>query len=297
MLQSCANLGEVRYVSTGLPQLDRICGGIPKKKIVEISGPWSSGKTTLAFHIVKEAQGAGMPVLWADVEMTLDGSMQQAERIGVDIGVDSSLQVLQERYAEAYVDEMVRYAESIKNALIVVDSIGALSSQKEAEKNADARAIGVQANLVSRFVRSIFPIIHLKDSILLVLNHQVMNIMTGTLKTSGGAKLEYHKSLQISLKKTGRRILQGERQIGEVIQARIAKNKTGTPKGQCDLHLFYGQGFSAESDILQLALDKGVITKEGNTYYFQGEKIAVGMPKLREALKNDELLQTIKAEL
>jgi recombination protein RecA len=276
-------------IPTGLPQLDRILGigGIPFKKITEISGQWSVGKTTLALSLVKSAQEHGYKSMWIDAEWAWDG--EYAKSLGVDT---EKLMFLQTRAAEDSLNTLLEYVEKGKNTLIIIDAVGALHSREEAEKDAESRTIGAQSALIARFCRKIVPMLALNNNALVVLNHEYTPIIsTGgrpQVMTSGGKKLEYHKSIWIRLMKTGSHLKVGEDFVGFRVEAEIRKNKCApTQKQSCELDMFYGKGFSAVSDLLQQAQDKGVITRVGNTFFFLGAKIGT-KAKLTEWIKEHE---------
>lgn len=285
-------------IPTGLPQLDRALGigGIPFKRITEISGVWSVGKTSLALSVVKSAQEKGYECIWLDAEWAWDSLYARA------LGVDTDkLGLLQSRAAEDALDEVLEYLEGDKqkgikpgkNTLIVIDAVGALHPREEAQKTAEARTIGAQSALIARFCRKIVPMLHLNNCALIVLNHEYTPIDTNggrpSVKTSGGAKLEYHKSIWIRLKKNGIHLKQGDNFVGFKVEAEIRKNKmANTQKQSCTMEMFYGKGFNPASDLLEDAMGKGVIVKTGNSYSFRDEKIAVGLPKLREWLRENE---------
>lgn len=223
-------------ISTGLSDLDRILGigGIASKKIIECSGIWSVGKSTLAIQIVAQAQKEKKPCLWADAEFSW--SNEYASKLGVDC---NDLDLLQEQHAEAHLDGIEKWASEHKNGVIVIDAIGALLPKEEAEKSAEARVIGVQARLIGSFCRKIVPILALRNHTLLVLNHQFVDLMSGRLKTSGGAKLEHARSVWLSMRKlkpfTG----------GVIIEVEVRKNKLApTEKQKAELRMEYGQGFT-----------------------------------------------------
>jgi len=284
----------VGSVSTGLPQLDRIIGigGVPMRRITEITGPASIGKTTLSFNIIREAQAKGMKTLFADVEWTF--KEEHAAMCGVDL---DKLDLLLSRYSDECLDEIVEYVQKNKNALVVIDSIGGLHARDEGEKKIGEKVIGHQAGLVAKFCRKIVPLIAMQNVALVVINHEFTDIMTGVQKTSGGEKLTFHKSLWIKLKpKGGVQLKQGDVRVGEVVVAQIRKNKMGGLRhAECDMRMIYGKGFSPEADMLADAIEKGVITKQGNGYFFNGERIAIGMSKTREAIEaSSELQEKIK---
>jgi recombination protein RecA len=291
-MQIASEVDNIEWLPTGLQGLDKILGGgIPFKKITEISGQYSVGKSTLALMIIAEAQKQKKTTLLADIEYAYEPIY--SSQMGVD---GKKLLIIRNQLAEDSIDELEEFAAKNKNAVIVLDAIGALSTRDEAEKTSDGKTIGGQAKLVAKFCRKIVPLLDMNNIALIVLNHSFTDIMTGRLKTSGGAKLEYHKSLQLSLRKANKRIMQGERQIGDIIEVEIRKNKLASTLHQkCELELFYGQGFSKQADLLQEALDKGIITKQGNSYFFASEKLCTGLPKLRELFKDESFADKIKA--
>jgi recombination protein RecA len=284
---------ELTFISTGFPKLDKIIGGgIATRKISELSGKFSVGKSTLAYSIIKNAQSLGMDCLYADTEFSW--SEDYAASLGVDI---KSLDLSQEKYAEETLEAVEGWAKSHKDALVVLDSIGGLLPREEAEKEAGAKVIGGQAKLVAAFARKIVPVLAANNVALVVLNHVFLDVMSGNLMTSGGWKLGYHKSLEIRLSKTKNLLKQGEQVVGRQIEAKIIKNKlSGTQDQSATLNLLYGQGFSVEADLLEEAMDKGVITRKGPNYHFRSEKF-FGVNKIREALKGDLAAQVKDALL
>jgi RecA/RadA recombinase len=175
--------------------------------------------------------------------------------------------------------------------------VGALHPRDEAEKDSGSRTIGSQSALMARFCRKIVPMLSLNNNALVVLNHEYTPIEANggrpTVKTSGGAKLEYHKSIWLRLKRNGSLLKIGEKFVGFKVDAEVKKNKLApTERAECTMDFFYGEGFSATSDLLQDALDKGIITKTGNLYYFSQEKIGM-IGKVREWMKDHaEEIQT-----
>lgn len=282
--------GTVDWISTGLSNLDKILGGgIPTRRITEISGSYSVGKTTLALTIIANAQREGYTTLWCDQEWAWESLY--ASTLGVNT---KKLGLVQERFAENALDVLESFADKTKNAVIVLDAIGALLPRAEAEKGAEGKVIGGQAGMVAKFCRKIVPILAINNSALIVLNHEFTDIMSGRIMTSGGKKLEYHKSIWLKLRKANKRVMQGEKQVGDIIEAEIRKNKVAaTMKEKCELTMIYGQGFSKEADLIQEALDKNIITKQGQSYFLGEEKIGRGMPALREAFKDQAFADKI----
>jgi recombination protein RecA len=277
---------DLTVIPTGFSKLDTLIGigGIPTRKITEISGKYSVGKTTLAQTIVANAQKMGMQCLYADTEFSFE------EKYAASLGVDlEKLELCITDHAEKLLEEMETWAKEHENAVIVLDSVGGLLARDEAEKETGARVIGGQAKLVATFTRKMVPILAINNIALIVLNHLVLDVMNGNLHTSGGWKLAYHKSLEIRLSKTTNVIKRGEAIIGREINAKVAKNKLGgMPDNDVSLQMLYGAGFSVAADTLGEAIDKGIIQRKGASFFMDGEKIAHGQDNMRKMLKEDE---------
>lgn len=276
---------DVDWIPTGVSKLDSyLGGGIPTKRISEFSGLAGVGKSSLSLQLVATAQSKGFKTLWADQEWTFEPTF--AEKLGVNT---KKLAMVRERFAEAALDEIEKWAEENKDAVIVLDAVGALHPREEAEKDASSKMIGGQARLVARFCRKMVPIIGENNIALIFINHEFTDVMSGAVKTSGGAKLAYHKSVAIRLKKAyGKQVTRNGEHIATatVIEAEITKNKLkGTQGAKVELILMAGEGFSKSHDQFQEELDSGRITKDGNTYFRDGEKLGVGREKAVAALK------------
>lgn len=276
---------KIQWVPTGYTQLDKILGGgIPLRRITEISGKYGVGKSTLAYAIIAAAQKERLDTLWADTEFSFGDDY--AEMNGVE---PTQLDLIQEHLAEDVLDMLEEWVSKHKNAVVVLDSIGGLLTKEQAEKGVGEKVIGGQAKVVATFCRKITPLLAMNNVALVVLNHEFTDLMSGRLMTSGGAKLGYHKSIWLRLVPASKRLMKGEEQIGEVIQAEIRKNKLApTMKQSVELQLIYGEGFNRQADLLEDALTKGVIRKEGQSYFIGEEKICRGLPALREWFKNEE---------
>lgn len=275
--------------------LDKLTGiqGIPRKRITEVFGDAGVGKSSVCLQAVAGGQREGARTLWVDVEFSFD------ERYAATLGVDtSSLGLLQERFAEDTLDTLEKEIDAGNYDLAILDSIGGLLPRQEAEKGAGEKTIGGQASLVARFCRKIVPLLALRNVALVVINHSFTDLMSGKIKTSGGAKLDYHKSISIRLKVNPTVALKvGDKKVGKVIIAEVRKNKLAATEGMTlDTRLLFGEGFSAQADLLQDAIDAGVFTKTGNTFHFRGEKLGM-ISKVREWIKIPENETLIKEAL
>lgn len=282
------SIEDVDVIPTGL-FVDKLTGigGIPRGVITEIFGDEGIGKSSVCLQAVASAQRADLKCLWADVEWSYSPSY--ASSLGVD---NSKLGLIRERFAEATLDAIEEAIESGKWDLIILDSIGGILPRAEAEKGADGKTIGGQAGLIAKFCRKVVPLLQIHNVALVVINHAFIDIMSGKLLTSGGKKLAYHKSLSIRFKqKQGVSIKQGDRKVGKVVVGEVRKNKMAATEGlEMDGQLIFGTGFSAVADLMGDAIDKGVITKKGNTYYLGEEKLGIGLSKVRKMLEDDPVL-------
>jgi len=283
-------IGTTDVISTGL-FLDKLTGigGIPRGVITEIFGDESIGKSSLCLQLIAKAQEQGLNCLFADIEWSY--STLYAETLGVD---NKKLGLIRERFAEDSLDAIEAAVESGKWDLVVLDSIGGILPRAEAEKDAGGKTIGGQAGLIAKFCRKIVPLLKIHNVALVVINHSFVDIMSGKIMTSGGKKLAYHKAISIRLKqKFGVTIKQGDRKVGKVVVGEVKKNKEAATEGlELDGQLIFGVGFSASADVLNDAIDKGLITKKGNTFYFGEEKLGIGLNKVRTLLQEDEELLT-----
>lgn len=290
------------YIPTGIPSFDKLMGGgFARGKITMLSGQPSVGKSTVAYGAIAEAQKLKLSALLYDVEYAYDS--QYAESIGIS---PEKLSVLREEYAEEGLDALLDAIEGGKYPLIIIDSIGALLSRVVAEKTSGEKTIGAQASLVSTFIRKAVPKLSLRNIALVCITHEFTDLMSGKIMASGGAKLGYHASQHIRLKqKFGVVLKQGDQKIGKVIVAEMKKNKLSNSESkEADAHFLYSDGFSKTADLLETALEKGVIEKRGNTYWWLARPIGSRYPdklgmisKVRLLLKEEEFVSLIKDAL
>ena len=281
------------WIKSGLPALDYAIGeGIPRGRITEICGNKSTGKTTMAMTMIRQAQEAGLSVIFCDAENAL--SFRYAEKLGVDL---DKLQIVHAVAGEEYLDEIEAAVSAGKVDLVIVDSVDALVPRAMIEGSNDQQFMGSKARMLGKFLRRvIFPL--KKHQVALVLLNQFrMNIMTGQQETPGGMALHYYTSVQVKLRQVSV-LKQGENTVGIKVAGRISKNKVGNPYGEFESSLLFGQGFSESADVIDVAIKGGVITKQGNTLYFGELKLGVGLPKTRAYLEaNPTVYEEIKGKL
>lgn len=292
-----SSLEKADFIRTNT-MFDRLSGigGIPLGRITEVWGDDGVGKSTICLQSVANAQKDGdIKVLWADSEWSYDSLYAKA--LGVD---NSRVDVLREQVGETLLSQIEEAAEGGKYKLIVLDSIGGLTPRAELEKDMEGKTIGGQAGLMAKFCRKIVPVLSIKNVALLVINHSFVDIMSGRLMTSGGRKLLYHRSLSVRLKVNTKVVIkQGDRKVGKVVIGIVAKNKVAPTEGmEVEGQLIFGTGFSKAADLLGEAIDRKIITKEGQSYFFNGTKLARGLEATRKFLEeNAELLEQVTVAL
>lgn len=300
---SIMKLGEVRAVDveaipTSSFSLDLALGvgGIPKGRIIEIFGPESSGKTTLALHIVAEAQKRGGVVAFIDAEHALDP--EYAKRIGVKI---DDLLISQPDTGEQALDIVEALVKAGKISVIVVDSVAALTPRAEIEGEMGDQQIGLQARLMSHALRKLTAISAKAGTTIIFLNQIRMKIGTfgyGNPETTpGGKALKFYASVRIELKPIAK-IKKGEEVTGNRIRAKVVKNKVAPPFKTAEFDIMWNEGISKLGDILNTGLKYGVIDKKGNTLEFQGTKLGVGAEAAKKFLiENPKILKGIEKEI
>lgn len=283
-------LDKVPYVRTGL-FVDRLLGGgIPKRKIIEFVGEPGAGKSTICMQVIAELQKQGERCLWVDSELSYD--VLYAEKLGID----PTLHVLRAETAEEILDGIEDAVVSGEYDYIFLDSIGGLTPRAELEKRSGEATIASSARLLSPFMRKIVWKLELHNVGLIVINHMSQDLMTGAPKAGGGKKLEYHKSASIMLKKKFNSLLkQGEHIIGYKVVATVwKKNKlVGNVGVSVESNFIFNEGFSGASDMLDEAIDRGIITKVANTY-FLGETRLGTKNKIREMMNEESFAQNLK---
>ncbi len=274
-----SDIGDPAVLKTGT-FLDELTGvwGLPMERIVEFYGAEKTGKSTASFHVIAAAQAQGLRCLLVDIEHSY--TALYASKLGVD---NSKLGVIRKLYGEEYIDATLEAVNSGKWDVVVFDSIGSLSSRIENEKSSGEKQIAGQASLMSVFVRKLAPQVSYRKMLFIGINHTRIDFMNqGKVLTMGGKAWSEKKKLSIEFKeKSGVLLKSGETIVGKVIQVKVMKNAVGpTERKQMDVQLLFGSGFNMVANLVDEAIMKEIITKEGNSYYFAQEKIAVGRAKL-----------------
>ncbi|MEK7553542.1 MAG: recombinase RecA [Patescibacteria group bacterium] len=289
---------DVAVISTGSFSLDIALGvgGFPKGRIVEVFGPESSGKTTLALHAIAEAQKGGGKAAFIDAEHAMDP--EYAKKIGVKI---NDLIISQPDSGEEALNILESLVRSGMIDVIVVDSVAALTPKIEIEGEMGAQYIGLQARMMSQALRKLTAISAKSNTLIIFINQLRDKIgMMGygePTTTPGGRALKFYASVRIDIRRIAQ-IKKGEDAVGNRVKAKVVKNKVAAPFKIAEFDIMFGEGISYAGDILNSAIKAGVVSKSGNTYSFENEKLGVGVEAAREKLKEDkQLLGKIKKAL
>src|SRR6516165_2899773 len=280
---------DVQGISTGALSLDVALGGrgLPRGRIIEIFGPESSGKTTVALHAVANAQRQGGVAAFIDAEHALDPSW--AKRVGVDL---ESLLVSQPSSAE----EALKIAEMLikSNAvdIIVIDSVAALVPRSEVEGEIGDQHVGLQARLMSQAMRILNPAISRTKTCMVFINQirQKIGVMFGNPETtSGGLALKFYSSVRLDIRKvTG--VKDGDETVGSRVKVRVVKNKVAPPFKQAEFDLMYDRGISREGDLIDLALEDKIVDKSGSWLNYGEVRLGQGRENAKQYLRENPAL-------
>ena len=288
---------KVEVIPTGSIGLDIALGvgGYPRGRIIEIYGPESSGKTTLAIHAVAEAQKAGGIAAIIDAEHAFDRFY--AEALGVDV---NNLFISQPDNGEQALEIADQLISSAAVDLVVIDSVAALTPKAEIEGTMGDNKVGLQARLMSQALRKLTSTISKTNTTCIFINQlrEKIGISFGNPETTtGGNALKFYASVRIDIRKAAA-IKDGETQLGNLTRVKVVKNKVAPPFRKCEFDIMYGQGISKLGEILDFAIEYDIIQKSGSWLSYEGAKIAQGRDRGIAMLKdNPELAEEIEAKV
>ena len=289
-----SNVGKVDVIPTGSLRLDSAIGvgGLPRGRIVEIYGPESSGKTTLALHCVAQAQKLGGTAAFIDAEHALDPVY--AEKLGVDI---NELYVSQPDNGEQALDITEALVRSGAVDMVIVDSVAALVPKAEIEGDMGESHVGLQARLMSQALRKLTSVISKTNAIVIFINQlrEKVGIVYGNPETTtGGKALKFYATIRIDVRK-GEAIKEGSEVIGNRVKIKIVKNKVAPPFKTIIVDMIYGEGISISGEVLDMAVEADVIKKSGAYYSYNGERLGQGRDNARKYLiDNPEMFTEIE---
>ena len=288
---------KVDAIPTGSMGLDLALGigGVPRGRIVELYGPESSGKTTVALHIIAEAQKQGGEVAFVDVEHALDP--KYAAAVGVDV---DNLLVSQPNSGEEALEIMEALVRSGAIDVVVLDSVAALTTKAEIDGNMGDSNVGQLARLMSQAMRKLTPLLSKTNCVAVFINQirEKIGVMYGNPDTTpGGRALKFYSSVIIDVRK-GEPIKNGTELIGNRTKIKVKKNKVAPPFKECEFDIIFGKGISRMGEVLDIAVELDIIKKSGSWFSYDGKKLGQGRDNVKKALEeNPEMLKEIEQKV
>ena len=290
-------VSDIPAISTSSLSIDAALGvgGVPRGRVIEIYGPESSGKTTLALHIVAEAQKVGGVAAYIDAEHAMDS--EYAGKLGVDI---DGLLISQPDSGEQALEIVEALVRSNGVDVIVVDSVAALVPRAELDGDMGDSLPGLQARLMSQALRKLTAIVASSNTCLVFINQirEKIGVMFGSPETTtGGRALKFYSTIRMDIRRIGA-IKDGDRAVGNRTKVKVVKNKVAPPFRECEFDIMYGEGISREGDIIDLGVMKNIVEKSGAWFSYKGERLGQGRENSKQTLKdNKELAGRIENEV
>jgi recombination protein RecA len=287
-------IAQIEFVSTGSISIDYALGvgGLPRGRVVEIFGPESSGKTTLALQVIAEAQKTGGMAAFVDAEHALDA--KYAQKLGVDL---ENLLVSQPDNGEQALEIVEVLIRSNSVDVVVVDSVAALVPKAEIEGEMGEAQMGLQARLMSQALRKLTGVVSKSKTTLIFINQlrEKIGVMFGNPETTtGGRALKFYASVRIDIRRIAS-IKDGDQVVGGRTRVKVVKNKVAPPFREAEFDIMYGEGISREGDLLDLAVEKRIVEKSGAWFAYGGDRLGQGRENAKQFLKeNPEIRQTIE---
>ncbi|MBQ1773630.1 MAG: recombinase RecA [Prevotella sp.] len=270
-------------------------GGYPRGRIIEIYGPESSGKTTLAIHAIAEAQRAGGIAAFIDAEHAFDRFY--AEKLGVDV---NNLWISQPDNGEQALQIADQLISSSAIDILVVDSVAALTPKKEIEGDMGDNVVGLQARLMSQALRKLTSTISKTNTTCIFINQlrEKIGVMFGSPETTtGGNALKFYSSVRLDIRRVTS-IKDGDEVIGNQVRVKVVKNKVAPPFRKCEFEILFGEGISKVGEIVDLGVEYGIVQKAGSWFSYEGNKLAQGRDAVKKLLKdNPELCEELEAKI
>ena len=288
---------QVDSIPTGSMGLDMALGigGVPRGRIVELYGPESSGKTTVALHIIAEAQKKGGEVAFVDVEHALDPTYAAA--VGVDV---DNLLVSQPDSGEQALEIIEALVRSGAIDVVVLDSVAALTTKAEIDGNMGDSNVGQLARLMSQAMRKLTPLLSKTNCVAIFINQirEKIGVMYGNPETTpGGRALKFYASVRIDVRK-GEPIKNGSELIGSRTKIKVKKNKLAPPFKECEFDIIFGKGISRLGEVLDMAVELEVVKKSGAWFSYNGNKLGQGRDNAKKALEeNPDIMKEIEAKI